>query len=135
MLVAVLTVLFFGANLLAERLLMWEFHRTVRIIVLSDAAVSLVIGFLALKLIEATIERRRLIAERVRTISELNHHIRNGLETIALSAYTTHNQQAIDTIYSAVNRIDWALREILPSEESEKVMREKEAGGRTQEAG
>ncbi len=116
MLVALITVLFFGVNLLAERLLMWEFHRTVRIIVLSDAAVSLVIGFLALKLIEATIDRRRLVAERVRTIADLNHHIRNGLETISLSAYTTHNQEAIQTIYAAVNRIDWALREIVPSE-------------------
>jgi hypothetical protein len=131
MLVALLTLLFFGVNLFAERLLMWEFHRTVRIIILSDAAVSLVIGYLALKLIELAAERRRLVAERVRTIAELNHHIRNGLETIALSVYTTHNQDAIQTIYSAVNRIDWALREIVPSEPA---VNEKPKGEKEQEA-
>ncbi len=125
LLVALVTLLFFTLNLLAERLLIWEFHRTVRIIVLSDAAVSLVIGFLAMKLIELAVERRRLVAERVRTISELNHHIRNGLEAIALSAYTTHNKEAIETIYGAVNRIDWALREILTSEAGTQAKSEK----------
>jgi len=47
-------------------------------------------------------------------IAELNHHIRNALETISLSAYTTQNRQAMEIISGAVKRIDWALREILP---------------------
>lgn len=59
-------------------------------------------------------ERRENVALRLRTIADMNHHIRNALQTIQLSAYSTKDQQAIGEISEAVERIQWALREVLP---------------------
>jgi hypothetical protein len=42
--------------------------------------------------------------------------VRNALEVISLSAYITRDEEAIGRIMEGVNRIDWALREILPRE-------------------
>ncbi|HYL94943.1 MAG TPA: hypothetical protein VET69_03975 [Terriglobales bacterium] len=51
---------------------------------------------------------------RLQVIAELNHHVRNAL--ISLSAYITRDEEAIGRIMKGVDRIDWALREILPRE-------------------
>ena len=44
----------------------------------------------------------------------MNHHVRNALQVISLSTFSTADQAQIDTIKPSVNRIQWALREILP---------------------
>jgi hypothetical protein len=46
----------------------------------------------------------------------MNHHIRNALSPVALSVDATEDQQLHGVISEAVDRIDWALREILPRE-------------------
>jgi hypothetical protein len=58
-------------------------------------------------------ERRLLTLRRLAAIREMNHEIRNALEQIQLSAYSTHHQQAIAAITLAVDRIHWTLGEIL----------------------
>ena len=52
----------------------------------------------------------------MQVIAEMNHHIRNALTPISLSTYVTDSQQRIRVISEGVDRIDWALREILPRE-------------------
>ena len=48
-------------------------------------------------------------------ISHLNHHVRNALQLILNRAeLDVHSAQELSDIQNAVNRIDWALREILP---------------------
>jgi hypothetical protein len=60
------------------------------------------------------LRRRRLLTlRRLAAIREMNHEIRNALEQIQLSAYSTHHQQAIAAITVAVDRIQWTLGEIL----------------------
>jgi hypothetical protein len=44
----------------------------------------------------------------------MNHHIRNALAAISLSTDTIQNQQSIGVISQSVDRIAWALREVLP---------------------
>jgi hypothetical protein len=51
-------------------------------------------------------------------ISAMNHHVRNALQTIAYVPYTEQAKQML-LIQQAVNRIQWALNEILPGEGSE----------------
>ena len=58
-------------------------------------------------------ERRLVMLRRLAAIRELNHEIRNALELIQLSAYSTHHQQAIASISEAVDKIQWTLGEIL----------------------
>lgn len=48
-------------------------------------------------------------------IAELNHHIRNALQVIISRAdVAIHGLPELEDIADAVNRIDWALREVLP---------------------
>jgi hypothetical protein len=59
-------------------------------------------------------QRRVAILARLEMIARLNHQIRNALHVISLSAYSTQNKIAIDTIGESVERINRSLREILP---------------------
>jgi hypothetical protein len=60
-------------------------------------------------------ERRRVnyVAERLRVIELMNHHVRNALQAIKYARYT---QNDINVIEDSVARVEWALREILPGE-------------------
>ena len=48
--------------------------------------------------------------EKLRTIELMNHHVRNALQSIIDSAYV-HGH--LDEVQASVDRIAWALREIL----------------------
>lgn len=61
-------------------------------------------------------ERRKFIRERLRTISEMNHHIRNALQVISLYSYKERDEKTMKDLGHAVNRIEWALSEVLPAE-------------------
>ena len=84
---------------------------------LAEALSALIVGCLVAKLVSVTRERHRLTMARMQVISEMNHHIRNALAPISLSVDAIENQQLIRMISEGVDRIDWALREILPREE------------------
>jgi type VI protein secretion system component VasK len=61
-------------------------------------------------------ERRQFVRERLRTISEMNHHIRNALQVISYYSEKQQDQKVVETLGQAVNRIEWALSEVLPAE-------------------
>jgi hypothetical protein len=61
-------------------------------------------------------ERRQFIRDRLHTISEMNHHIRNALQVISFHAYREQDDKNVDVVRQAVNRIEWALQEVLPGE-------------------
>jgi hypothetical protein len=61
--------------------------------------------------------QRDLVRERVQTIAELNHHIRNALEVIKLCGAQPAlgiDARPLQLIKESVDRIEWALREVLP---------------------
>jgi hypothetical protein len=51
--------------------------------------------------------------ERMAIVIEMNHHIRNALQTIVYVNSKMDDRDA-ETIHEATDRIEWALREILP---------------------
>jgi hypothetical protein len=83
---------------------------------LAEGFSALVVTLLAAKLIQVTRERHQLLLARMQVIAEMNHHIRNALSPLSLSLDDTENQQLKNIVSEAVDRIDWALREILPRE-------------------
>jgi hypothetical protein len=87
---------------------------TLPIMMMVDGAVAVLCGALVLKIALDARARRRALFRRLEMIGEMNHHIRNALEEIALSAHLSHDPQVITTISNASERIQWALREILP---------------------
>ncbi len=83
---------------------------------LAEGFSALLVTLLTAKLVQITRERHRLMVARMQVIAEMNHHIRNALSPISLSLDETENQHLNHVISDAVDRIDWALREILPRE-------------------
>lgn len=83
---------------------------------LAEGLSALVVSCLTAKLIYLSRERHRLIIARMQVIAEMNHHIRNALSPVWLSADATEDQHLNRVISEAVDRIDWALREVLPRE-------------------
>jgi hypothetical protein len=63
-------------------------------------------------------ERARLkyLAEKLKTIEMMNHHVRNALQVIVDAAYLHGHAEQLEQIGDSVKRIDWALREILPGQ-------------------
>ena len=58
---------------------------------------------------------RERMNEKLRTIKLMNHHVRNALQTIIDAAYV-HGH--LDDVRTSVDRIAWALREVLPGHTS-----------------
>lgn len=83
---------------------------------LAEGLSAFVVSCLTAKLIQISRERHRLTMARMQVIAEMNHHIRNALTPISLSATASENAQLVAIISDAIDRIDWALREILPRE-------------------
>jgi hypothetical protein len=84
--------------------------------IMAEGSSALILGLLVWKLLHNAYRTRQRTLARLQVIAELNHHVRNALEVISLSAYITRDEEAIRRIMEGVNRIDWALREILPQE-------------------
>lgn len=60
-------------------------------------------------------QRRARVAaiSRFKTIAEMNHHIRNALQTISYQRYNA-SDSAAERLKEAVDRIEWVLEEIVP---------------------
>jgi hypothetical protein len=80
---------------------------------------DLVMGALAGLVVFIYEQRRsRDIPQKLAVIAGMNHHVRNALQTISYVPYTEQAKQIL-LIQQSVNRIQWALREILPGEPGE----------------
>jgi signal transduction histidine kinase len=99
----------------AADLLMLREHETARITIeLSDGVSAFAIGLLSFQLVRMYQERRAKLRERVEVIAAMNHHVRNALQVISLSTHGKENKEEIAAIRESMNRIQWALRELLP---------------------
>jgi hypothetical protein len=58
-------------------------------------------------------ERSRLLAEKLRVIREMNAYVRNELQILYASLEHLDTGR-VRTIEHSIERIDWALRELLP---------------------
>jgi len=61
--------------------------------------------------------RQKAVMERLRVIAAMNHHIRNALQPIVYATHeTVPHEEQVKLIRNAVDRIRWALAEVLPGE-------------------
>ncbi len=81
---------------------------------LAEGLSAIVVALLTAGFIYQANQRRTAALLRMQIIAEMNHHIRNALAAISLSTDAIKNQQSIQVICDSVDRIEWALREILP---------------------
>src|SRR3954451_5817857 len=62
--------------------------------------------------------QHRVILEKMRVIAEMNHHVRNALQPIIYSPYVKEQAEQVRIIQEGTRRIEWALREVLPGEDT-----------------
>jgi hypothetical protein len=79
-----------------------------------EALFGLVFALLATKFVGDVYRNRKERRARLNFIWDRNHQIRGALEGIAPTAHPAKNQQSIRVIREEVDRIEWALKEILP---------------------
>jgi hypothetical protein len=83
-------------------------------IMLASNAIAAILAFgFIYHIVRTWHERRERVRRELRIIGDTNHHIRNALELIQLSAQTSQNKEVIAHITIAVDRIQWVLRELL----------------------
>jgi hypothetical protein len=103
----------FGMGEAVYRLLFSEFDGlTDRIPV--EVGFGLVFAWLTTKFVADAYRNRKQRSARLNFIFARNHQIRGALEGITPLAHPSKNQQSIRVIREEVERIDWALKEILP---------------------
>jgi hypothetical protein len=89
-------------------------HSVIAVESFDDIAIGIAAGIVVFAYEQ---RRHRAILNKVRVIAAMNHHVRNALQAISYAPYTEQEKQ-IHLIGESVQRIQWALREILPAEES-----------------
>jgi hypothetical protein len=100
-----------------DRVLLKEGVPRLDMLILSNSATGLFAGGLFYQMAREDKAARELLAARMKTIAELNHHIRNALQVIKF--WGAQHRPALDAmqlqlINDSVDRIEWALREVLP---------------------
>jgi hypothetical protein len=94
----------------------WLVHHASRIYA-SDLYTCIVASAFSYLLMVYEKHRRMILARRMEIAAEVNHHIRNALTAIVLSA-SVENDQALQSILKeATARIDWVLTTVLPDGE------------------
>jgi hypothetical protein len=94
------------------------------ILALSNGLTGLAVGLLYVQLSRIERERRAQVQQQLRTIAEMNHHIRNALQIIAYANVTADKEASVEMIRSSVERIEWALREVLPGHVAQQMQPE-----------
>jgi hypothetical protein len=81
--------------------------------VIDDLLIGILAGFLVF-LYE--LHQHRAMLRQMRVIAEMNHHVRNALQPILYSPYVSEQAEQVRIIQESTQRIQWALREVLPGE-------------------
>ena len=93
----------------------WEIFGPGRNVYASDLLAALVAGAasgIALGRLQA---RRRQLLTRMQAVEDVNHHVRNALTAVALSAALHEDAELNERVRDAAERIDWVLRDVLPN--------------------
>lgn len=108
----------FTLGMLQDIFLVSEGFSRWSLIVVSNMFTGSIAGLLFYQYARNERTRRELIRERMQTIVELNHHIRNALQVIKFWGAQHQNCSLDDAqaqlMKDSVDRIEWALREVLP---------------------
>lgn len=103
-------------GIVLDRLLLKEGIPRLDMLVFSNGLTGLFAGGLFYQMAREAKASRALVEERMKTIAELNHHIRNALQVIKFLGGQRSGLDAVQLqlINDSADRIEWALREVLP---------------------
>jgi hypothetical protein len=104
-------------GIVLDRLLLKEGLPRLEMLIFSNGLTGLFAGGMFFQMAREEKASRELVAERMKTIAELNHHIRNALQVIKFlggQKRTGLDAVQLQLINDSADRIEWALREVLP---------------------
>jgi hypothetical protein len=108
----------FTLGMLQDIFLVREGFSRWSLIILSNMFTGSIAGLLFYQYARNERDHRDLVRQRMLTIVELNHHIRNALQVIKFWGVQHQNCTLDDAqaqlMKDSVDRIEWALREVLP---------------------
>lgn len=115
-LVVLVVLVVFALGFIFDRFLIKEGIPRVDVLLIANAIPGLVAGMLFYQFARNEKREREFVRERMRTIAELNHHIRNALQVIKFCGSDQANlgTMQLQLIKESANRIEWALKEVLP---------------------
>ena len=113
-LILVVILIVGAAGLLFDRLLIREGASRLDLMIASNILTGCVAGILLMQIVRRERERRAIIRERLQIVSEMNHHIRNALQVISFIVAKEQDQKTVEMVRTSVDRIQWALKEVLP---------------------
>jgi hypothetical protein len=97
-----------------DRLLLKEGVPRFDVLLLANALTGLVAAALFLQARARAQEKERLLEQKLETIAEMNHHVRNALQVVAFYGIKCDDNQAGKLINESIARIEWTLKEVLP---------------------
>ena len=108
-------VIGFGVFFLGSLSDVWlQLHAPNRAVaIMDDALVGIGVGLLVL-LYER--RQRQSLIRKLEVIRQMNHHVRNSLQVISFANSLPQHEELGNKIRDAVERIEWALREVLPGQ-------------------
>jgi hypothetical protein len=80
---------------------------------MDDALVGVGVGLLVF-LYER--QQKQNIIRKLEVIRMMNHHVRNSLQVISFATSVPQQEEVAKKVRDAVERIEWALREVLPGQ-------------------
>jgi len=101
-------------GLVMDRLMLTEGIPRFDLLLISNALVGAVAAVLVIAWTVQQRQRASFVSSRMRVIAEMNHHIRNALQVIQFSTRNQKSDDEVKAMREAVQRITWALREVLP---------------------
>lgn len=87
-----------------------DIHTTVQATIVGLAAC-----IIAVVLLVARRERRRVVREEIQRVMELNHRIRNSLQVITYAHYREGDEAHKEMVLDAVHSMDTTLRQLFPT--------------------
>jgi hypothetical protein len=113
---ACFSVMAFGAlDYLADFLLKYIGTRQSTDVVVQPLIIGVGAGIGTWLLLRARGERRKIIRDELQRVAELNHHIRNSLESLSHIQYLESNEQYKQIILDSVTRIENTLQHLFPA--------------------
>lgn len=79
-------------------------------VLIDDVLVGIAAGVVAFAYEQ---QRYRELTRKLAVITSMNHHVRNALQAILYSPYAAEQTEQVKVIEDSVNRIQWALNEVL----------------------
>lgn len=113
----IVVVVVSGLGYLLDRFLVLEGMPRSEMLLLTNALTGIVAGAFIYSLAKQEKAVKQLLRERVKTIADLNHHIRNSLQVIKFYGSAQGRcpeSSPMQLIRESADRIEWALRELLP---------------------